>query len=145
LLAAFASPIFMLAAIAGWLYGVWPANPLTLGVAAFLVVGGPLLGIVHVATAKDDDEAEAQAAPTVVRAAARPAVTPRTAVAARTAVTPRTAVAERPVVAPRPVPEPVILTPKAAAARRFAAWRDKPHPAIERRERERRASQYLRS
>jgi hypothetical protein len=103
----------MIAAIAGWLYGVWPANPLTLGVAALLVVGGPLLGIVHVATADEDDEEEA---PTVVM----------------------------PAVVPRPAPEPVVLTPKAAAARRFAAWRDRPHPAIERRERERRASQYIR-
>ena len=50
LLAAFASPVFMVAAVAGWLFEVWPANPLTLGVAAFVVVGGPLLGIVHVAT-----------------------------------------------------------------------------------------------
>ena len=31
LLAAFASPVFMAAAIAGWLYELWPANPLTLG------------------------------------------------------------------------------------------------------------------
>ena len=30
LLAACASPIFMCAAIAGWLYGVWPANPYTM-------------------------------------------------------------------------------------------------------------------
>jgi hypothetical protein len=57
LLAAFASPLFLCAAIAGWLFEVWPANPLTLGVAAVLVMGGPILGIVHVATtAKDDDE-----------------------------------------------------------------------------------------
>jgi hypothetical protein len=116
-LAAFASPVFMIAAIAGWLYGVWPATPLTLGVAAFLVVGGPLLGIVHVATATEDDESEDEAA---------------------------TAVMTAPAVAPRPAPAPVPLTPKAAAARRFANWRDTPHPAIERRERERRASRYIR-
>jgi hypothetical protein len=59
LLAAFASPVFLSAAIAGWLFEVWPANPLTLGVSAFLVMGGPILGIVHVATADTwDDETE---------------------------------------------------------------------------------------
>jgi hypothetical protein len=61
LLAAFASPLFMCAAIAGWLSGAWPANPLTLGIAAFAVISGPLLGIFHVVTAdsarvdEDDD------------------------------------------------------------------------------------------
>jgi hypothetical protein len=111
LLAAFASPVFMIAAIAGWLYELWPATPLTFGVSALLVVGGPLLAIVLVATA-DEEEAEEEA-PTAVMAA--------------------------------PAPAPIILTPKAAAARRFASWRDTPNPAITRRERERRASRYLRS
>ena len=56
LLAAFASPVFMAVAIAGWLSGHLPATPLTLGIAAFLVIGGPALGIVHVATSRDADE-----------------------------------------------------------------------------------------
>ena len=56
------------AAIAGWLFSVWPANPLTLGVAALLVMGGPVIGIVHVATADtwEDDIDEVEDAPTAV-------------------------------------------------------------------------------
>ena len=116
LLAAFASPIFLCAAIAGWLFEVWPANPLTLGVSALLVTGGPILGIFHVATSnrEDDEIAEAE---TVV-AAAPPAI--------------------------HPEPQTVRLTPKAEAARRFANWRDTPNEAITQRERARRANQYVR-
>jgi hypothetical protein len=110
LLAAFASPVFMVAAIAGWLYEMWPATPLTLGVAAIVVVGGPVLGIVHVATAVEEFEEE-DVAPRFV---ARPAA-----------------------------PKPVLLTPQAARAKAFHHWRDSVHPAIERRERERRASQWI--
>jgi hypothetical protein len=113
----------MCAAIAGWLYDFWPANPLTLAVSALVVVGGPLVGIVHVVTAEDyeDEEVEEETvAPTA------------------------------PVLVHRPAPvrallEPSMLTPKAAAAARFAAWRSTPNDAITQRERERRASQYVRS
>jgi hypothetical protein len=105
LLAAFASPVFMAAAIAGWLSGQLPATPLTLGVAALLVVGGPVLGILHVATTRVDEEA-----PTVVEQA--PPV---------------------PVAIHRLPPPPIELTPRAAAAQRFAAWRDGPAPALQRR------------
>ena len=114
LLAAFASPIFLVAAIAGWLYRVWPANSVTLGIAAFAVASGPLLAIWHVATARevDDEDDEAyEEAPTAVL---------------------------------RPIPAP-ILTVQAARAKAFHNWRDSSHPALERRERERRASRYVRS
>ena len=111
LLAAFASPVFMLGAIAAWIYGVWPATPLTLGLAAFMTVSGPLLGMWHVATADEDYEDDALEATFVATAAPR---------------------------------EP-IMTPKAASARAFHHWRDSSNPAIERRERERRASQYIRA
>ena len=118
LLAAFSSPVFMAAAIGAWLYGLWPANPVTLAISAFVVIGGPILGIVHVATAHEEyEEAE-----------------------------------EETVVLPVPVPvqrpaihHSVTLTPKADAARRFANWRDQPNAAIALRERERRASRYVRS
>ena len=117
LLAAFASPVFMCAAIAGWLFEVWPANPLTFGVSALLVTGGPILGIVHVATTKAaDDEPEDEPAPA-----------------------PRVALAP-----PARVGEPVVLTAKAEAARRFASWRDTPNEAITQRERARRANRYVR-
>jgi hypothetical protein len=98
----------MCAAIAGWLYGVWPANPATLGIAAFVVVSGPLLGIYHVATAdEEEDEVEVEVTPTFVR-------------------------------------EPVINLAE-ARARAFHNWRDSDNPVIARRERERRASQYIRA
>ena len=58
LLAALSSPVFVAAAIAGWLFEVWPATPLTLCVAAFVVLGGPMLGIVHVITAKREEDEE---------------------------------------------------------------------------------------
>ena len=112
LLASFASPVFMVAAVVGWLYELWPANPVTLAIAAVTVIGGPLLGIVHVATASEDGEEPVAAA---VRRA------------------------------PAPSPQPVFLTPQAAARQAFHNWRDSVHPAIERRERERRASQWIRS
>jgi hypothetical protein len=124
LLAAFASPVFIAAAIGGWLYGVWPANPFTFAIAAFLVIGGPILGIVHVATASEEYEEEQETA-------VLPVVAP---------------VVEQPVPGVRaPIHQTVVLTPKADAARRFAAWRDQPHPGIALRERERRASRYVRS
>ena len=110
LLAAFASPVFMAAAIAGWLSGALPATPLTLGIAAFLVIGGPVLGIVHVATSKEDyDEEDELEAETAVIEPPLPVAIHRL-----------------------PVP-PIELTPRAAAAQRFAAWRDSPSPALQRR------------
>jgi dipeptide/tripeptide permease len=114
LLAAFASPVFIAAAIGGWLYDLWPATPVTFGIAAFVVMGGPILGIVHVATAAEEDE-EDTVAPPVPVPVQRPAIH-----------------------------HSVALTPKADAARRFANWRDQPNAAIALRERERRASQYVR-
>ena len=134
LLAAFASPVFLCAAIAGWLFEVWPANPLTLGVSALLVMGGPVLGIIHVATADtwqddlEEDEVEVTAPTAVLRTPAA-----------------RTARATQAAPAPVRVPEPIVLTAKAADARRFASWRDTPNEAIALRERARRANQYVRS
>ena len=72
LLAGSASPIFLVAAVAGWLAGVWPANPLTLGLAAVSVVAGPLLGMIHVGTV---DEGYEQA-PTEVTVAAAAKILP---------------------------------------------------------------------
>jgi hypothetical protein len=110
LLASLASPVFGVAAVVGWLYELWPANTLTFAVAAVAVIGGPVLGIVHVATASDESDEPA----TEPLFAARPAAS-----------------------------KPVFLTPQAARAKAFHNWRDSVHPAIERRERERRASQWI--
>jgi hypothetical protein len=110
LLASFASPVFGVAAVVGWLYDLWPASPVTFAIAAVTVIGGPLLGILHVATASEGtDELD-----TEPRFVARPAA-----------------------------PKPVFLTPQAARAKAFHSWRDSVHPAIERRDRERRASQWI--
>ena len=110
LLASFASPVFGVAAVVGWLYELWPANAVTFAVAAVAVIGGPVLGIVHVTTASEESEEPATELRFVARAAA---------------------------------PQPVFLTPQAARAKAFHNWRDSVHPAIERRERERRASQWI--
>ncbi len=108
LLAAFASPVFMAAAIAGWLSGQLPATPVTLGVAAFLVIGGPVLGIVHVAATRSSDES-VEDETVVIEAPPVPVAIHRL-----------------------PAP-PIELTPRAAAALRFAAWRDGPAPVLQRR------------
>jgi hypothetical protein len=110
-LAAFASPVFMAAAIAGWLTGIWPATPLTFAVSAAAVVGGPLLAILHVLTTHDD-ELEAET-PTRALPLAAPPRRPR-----------------------RIALDAVTLTPRLAAARQFQNWRDRPNEAILMRERE---------
>jgi hypothetical protein len=108
LLAAFASPLFMAAAVAGWLSGTWPATPVTLALAAFTVIGGPVLGILHVATAQEEADQE-------------PVLALVPAVAGR----------------PRRVAlDAVSETPRLTAARRFQSWRDRPNDVLSRRERE---------
>jgi len=62
LVAALAAPIFLTAAVAGWLFGVWPANPMTLGISTLAVICGPLLGMFHVATATQAAVVEEEAA-----------------------------------------------------------------------------------
>jgi hypothetical protein len=106
LLAAFASPVFMAAAIAGWLTGTWPATSITLAVSAVAVIGGPVLGIVHVATAREED-----GEPTLAPAGAE----------TRKRRVPLSAVGD---------------TPRLTAARRFHNWRDRPNDVLSRRERE---------
>src|SRR3954468_23874661 len=110
LLAAFASPVFLCAAIAGWLYGLWPANPVTLGLAAFAVCSGPILGIYHVATGSGEpvEDEDVSVAPVFVAA-------------------------------------PAVINLTEARARAFHNWRDKNNEVLERRERERRASRYIRA
>ena len=107
LLAAFASPLFMAAAIAGWLSETWPATPLTLSLASLAVIGGPLLGILHVATAREGGDESVLAVVTT------------------------------PSGRKRKIPlDAVTVTPRLADARRFHHWRDRQHEAIARREHE---------
>ena len=107
LLAAFASPLFMAAAIAGWLSETWPATPLTLTIASLAVVGGPLLGILHLTTAREDDGEPMRAVVTTPSGRKRKVAL-----------------------------DAVTVTPRLADARRFHNWRDKPNHAIARREHE---------
>src|SRR5262245_19526591 len=101
LLAAFASPLLMAAAFGGWLRPPWPATPLTPTVAPPAVIGGPPLGIRHVATARDGGDE------------------------------PVLAVVTTPSGRKRKVPlDAVTVTPRLAEARRFHNWRDKPNNAI---------------
>jgi hypothetical protein len=75
LLAGLSAPIFLAAAVAGWLLGAWPATPLTFLLAAAVVCGGPVLGLLHAATARPEREpapAPVPAAPPVVRPAPLP-------------------------------------------------------------------------
>ncbi len=104
LLAAFASPLFMATAIAGWLSGYWPATPLTLGISALAVIGGPLLGIAHVATAAEHDDE-----PLLAIVPAAPGRRRRVPLDA------------------------VTVTPRLADARRFHNWRDKHNDVLARR------------
>ena len=113
LLAAFASPLFLAAAVAAWVYGVWPATPATFTIAAIVVAAGPLLGIWHVAADGRQDWIDADF------------------------------VEEEPTRILKPEPAPIVMTPKAAAARAFTNWRDQPNEAITQRDRERRANAYL--
>jgi hypothetical protein len=58
LLAHAASAVFLVAEVAGWALGWWPATPLTFTVALAVVAVGPLVGMLHVATAGDPPRPE---------------------------------------------------------------------------------------
>jgi hypothetical protein len=96
LLAHAASAVFLVAEVAGWALGWWPATPLTFTVALAVVAVGPLVGMLHVATAGD------------------PPAPPEPARTVRHEAPPARA--------PQRVAAPV--APRLAAARRFHAWRD---------------------
>jgi hypothetical protein len=87
LLAHGASAVFLVAEVAAWLTGLWPATPLTLAVSLAVVAIGPLVGMLHVATA--DEPRPAEPLPAVPRPAPRrvpepaPVVPPRLAAARR--------------------------------------------------------------
>jgi hypothetical protein len=85
LLAHGASAVFLVAEVTAWLTGLWPATPLTFAVSLAVVAIGPLVGMLHVATAQ---EARPEPAP-----APRPA--PRRAPEPAPAVPPRLAAARR--------------------------------------------------
>jgi hypothetical protein len=84
LLAHGASGVFLVAEVTAWLTGLWPATPLTFAVALAVVAIGPLVGMLHVATAADERE-PAPAPPPAPRRAPEPApaVPPRLAAARR--------------------------------------------------------------
>jgi len=86
LLAHAASAVFLVAEVAGWVLGWWPATPLTFTVALVVVAVGPVAGILHVATARETTPAQpapARPARPVRRAEPPVAVPPRLAAARR--------------------------------------------------------------
>jgi hypothetical protein len=87
LLAHGASAVFLVAEVTAWLTGLWPATPLTFAVALAVVAIGPLVGMLHVATAAEEREPAPAPlpAPPLPRRAAQPApaVPPRLAAARR--------------------------------------------------------------
>lgn len=93
-----ASVLFAMAAIAGWVLNLWPANPLTLLIAAFVVLTGPSLTLVMRSGGNE------------------PVVEPRPVLAA-----PRAAP-----VAPRRAPVLPPLTPEQVRGRALLDWRDRP-------------------
>jgi hypothetical protein len=107
-----ASAVFLVAEVVAWIAGLWPATPLTFTVALVVVAAGPLVGMLHVATAEEE------------RPQARPG-------GARRAGASRPAAAAVPPPHPpqfRRAPEPApALPPRLEAARRFHAWRDGHH------------------
>jgi hypothetical protein len=115
-LVALASPLIGVAAVVGWLTGAWPATPLTFMLSATAVVGGPLLALVHVATA--DEPTAPQPAPSRTPAPSRPR-----AIALDGAA----------------------VTPRLVAARQFHNWRERENESITLREREEllRRNQYI--
>jgi hypothetical protein len=82
-----ASAVFLVAEVTAWLTGLWPATPLTFAVSLVVVAIGPLVGMLHVATADEPRPALAPAPPR------RPA--PRPLPAPAPAVPPRLAAARR--------------------------------------------------
>jgi hypothetical protein len=133
-LAACLSPIFMVAAAVLWVAGLLPATPLVLAIATVVVLSGPLLGIVHVATAWEpgiDREPSRR-----VRALAQ--VTEARALSAEPR-TNTTFTRAEPAAPARPNElYGQRLTPMAASARSFHNWREKQHPVLTAREREER-------
>jgi uncharacterized membrane protein len=86
LLAHAASAVFLVAEVAGWVLGWWPATPLTFTVALVVVAVGPVVGMLHVATARAATPAEPAPAPAParpVRRAEPPVVLPPRLAAAR--------------------------------------------------------------
>jgi hypothetical protein len=104
LLVTLSSLAFAAGAVIGWTLDLWPATPVTLGVAAVAVLGGPALATALTLAIR-------------AHAPARPAPAPR-----RPAPVP---VAPPPAPAPGPVVSHA-LSPKAARARELLDWRDAP-------------------
>jgi hypothetical protein len=86
LLAHAASAVFLVAEVAGWALGWWPATPLTFTVALVVVAVGPVVGMLHVATAREAMAPAPAPAPAPARPSRRtepPVVVPPRLAAAR--------------------------------------------------------------
>jgi hypothetical protein len=83
LLAHAAGAVFLVAEVAGWALGWWPATPLTFTVALVVVAVGPVVGILHVATAREATPPPPAPAPRPARRAEPPVALPPRLAAAR--------------------------------------------------------------
>jgi hypothetical protein len=83
LLAHAAGAVFLVAEVAGWVLGWWPATPLTFTVALVVVAIGPAVGMLHVAAAKEPAPPEPAPARPVRRSEPAVVVPPRLAAAKR--------------------------------------------------------------
>jgi hypothetical protein len=83
LLAHAASAVFLVAEVAGWVLGWWPATPLTFTVALAVVAVGPVAGMLHVATADEAPDEPVAPAPAPTRVPPRRDPAPPRLAAAR--------------------------------------------------------------
>jgi uncharacterized membrane protein len=83
LLAHAAGAVFLVAEVAGWVLGWWPATPLTFTVALAVVAVGPVVGMLHVATADEPRDEPAPAPVVARREPPAPPMPPRLAAARR--------------------------------------------------------------
>jgi hypothetical protein len=119
-LSTLASVIFAVGAIAAWVVGLWPATPLTLALAAAVVLAGPLAATLHFASARGQAPRRSAPAPRA-RLQARP-------VASR-ACAPRPLAPSAPSapLAPlAPLAPSAALTTEQAWGRALLEWRDRP-------------------
>jgi hypothetical protein len=107
LLTTLSSVAFAVAAIAGWVLGMWPATPVTLGVAAAVVVGGPLVAA-------------------LLTRGVRSSVTPRPRVIAQPPAPPVRPAPRLLAAEPAPLPPLQPRTPEQVLGRELLDWRDRP-------------------
>lgn len=105
-LSALSSLAFAIAAVAGWTMHLWPATPVTLGIAAGIVIAGPLAAALLLHAIRVESPAAAPSAPAPVPVPVRNLAAPA---------------------APHPAAaQPRRMTPEQAFGHALMEWRDRP-------------------